>query len=95
MSDSHEPTIADSYFVRNNEYGVAVCRQCAHGVKPNDIVRHLTSPRGTHRISEGVALHVFDVVQNTPEWDRVSNESQPRRTLLSIRPRVYRLSPVA
>lgn len=75
MSDTTEPTIADQYFICNNEYGIAICRQCVHGVKPQDMVRHLTSPKGTHRISKWVAQQVLDMIEKAPEWDSVSNNN--------------------
>jgi len=75
MSDPIEPTIADQYFICNHEYGVAICRQCEHGVKPHDIVRHLTSAKGIHRISRDIAQQVLDIIENADEWDSVSNDN--------------------
>ena len=75
MSEPAESTIADQYFIRNNQWGVAICRQCEHAVKPKDIVRHLTTPKGIHRVSRGVAQHVFDIIEDADEWDSVNDET--------------------
>ncbi|OKO97893.1 hypothetical protein PENSUB_9819 [Penicillium subrubescens] len=75
MNETPEPAIADQYFDCNTEYRVAICRQCAHGVKPQDIIRHLTSPKSIYCISKGVAQQVLDIIENAPEWESVSNSN--------------------
>ncbi|KAJ5318203.1 hypothetical protein N7476_004623 [Penicillium atrosanguineum] len=83
MSESPEPTITDQYFICNKQWGVAICRQCEHGVKPNKIVRHLTSPKGKHRISKRVAEQVVDIIRHTDEWDSVEEETRSFPTTVS------------
>jgi hypothetical protein len=67
ISEPAEPTIADQYFIRNDKWGVIICRQCEYAVKPKDIVRYLTTPKGIYRISRGVAQQVFDIVESADE----------------------------
>ncbi|KAJ6174346.1 hypothetical protein N7485_005646, partial [Penicillium canescens] len=75
MSEPAEPTIADRYFICNKQWGVAICRQCEHGVKPKEIVRHLTNPKGKHRVRKGVAEQVVDIIRHADEWDSVKEET--------------------
>jgi uncharacterized C2H2 Zn-finger protein len=67
-----EPISPDQYFIRNHEYGVAICRVCEHAVWPKEIVRHLTNPKGVHRITQSVAQQVLDTIEY--EWDELQDE---------------------
>lgn len=62
MSEHAEPTIADQYFTHNTRFGVAICRECEHAVRVKELFRHLTSPKGTHRISKVIAQQVFEII---------------------------------
>ncbi|KAJ5551266.1 hypothetical protein N7461_005964 [Penicillium sp. DV-2018c] len=75
VTDPLEPTIADTYLICNDDYRIAICRQCAHGVKFHDIIRHLTDNDGPHRLKRDIALQVFDIVQNDPKWNSVSQNT--------------------
>jgi hypothetical protein len=66
-----EPSIADQYFIRNDQFGVAICRHCEYTVKPREIVRHLINRKGAHRISQNVAQQVFNVIDD--KWISVDD----------------------
>lgn len=68
----NKPNIADEYFIRDHEFGVAICRHCEYAVKPREIVRHLTNRKGAHRISQNVAQQVFHVIDE--EWIDVDDD---------------------
>ncbi|OKP11117.1 hypothetical protein PENSUB_3487 [Penicillium subrubescens] len=76
ISEPAEPTIADQYFICNRQWGVAICRQCERGVRPREIVRHLTNIKGKHRISKRVAEQVLDIIRQTDEWNSIEDETR-------------------
>lgn len=67
-----EPNIAVQYFIRNDQFGVAICRRCEYAVRPREVVRHLVNRKGVHRISLGVAQQVCDEIND--EWIDVEND---------------------
>ncbi|KAJ5602289.1 hypothetical protein N7510_011823 [Penicillium lagena] len=63
---------ANTFFQPNNELGVAICRRCEYAVRPREIIRHLTKPKGAHVIPHSVAEEVLTQIVNT--WPNVRDE---------------------
>lgn len=63
---------ARTFFQPQDELGVAICRQCEYAVRPREIVRHLTKPKGAHVIPHSAAEEVLRQIVDT--WPEVSDE---------------------
>jgi hypothetical protein len=64
-----DPISAHDYFLYNQQYHVAICKQCGYAVIPADIVGHLSNRKGAHCIPVSVAQQVKEIIVN--EWDEV------------------------
>jgi hypothetical protein len=72
-----EPSIADQYFIRNDQFGVAICHICEYAVMSREIISHLINPKGVHRITRRVAQQVFAIIDKSPEWIEVQDDHDP------------------
>lgn len=67
ISEPAEPTIADQYFTYNARFKVTIYREYEYAVRIQELVRYLTNPKGTYRISKVVVQQVLEIIKGEQE----------------------------